>query len=133
MDCRRGCFLGKHKILQPESRKAFFFIWFIFLQIIAFLLKYPLWIVAGAASSENMRFRKKESRMAFFFICFVFLQNTAFFAKISLWIAAWRFVTLCFKGVVLCMLHILIYFSLVYSSQLSFPCFFTGIKIKTTR
>ena len=38
MDCRRGCFLGKHKILQPESRRAFFYIWLVFLRMMTYLL-----------------------------------------------------------------------------------------------
>ena len=33
-----------------------------------FLLKYPLWIVAGAASSENIRFcNRKAERLSFLF------------------------------------------------------------------
>ena len=60
MDCRRGCFLGKHKILQPESRRAFFFIWLVFLRMMTYL------------------------------------------AKLDMRIVVWRFVTLCFKGVMLC-------------------------------
>ena len=63
-----GC-AGENKKAEILVVQRFqLFIWFIFLWIIAFLLKYPLWIVAGAASSENIRFcNRKAEGLSFLF------------------------------------------------------------------